>query len=223
MPSFAGKPTCTCGAKWFPVFVEALEWYDIEVYFTQLIGSAAASAGTHGGGLCFDLVVTKSGPRSRASAYAVVVSVARKMGADATWHRPKNWDGRGGGEHVHGLGTGCHHLKSGAKYQQSAVKAGLNGLANRGKDNGPRPLSGRTWAQGITYAKEHIMALSSSDIEKIATLAAKKVWEYGIASRYDDANRGKKYQAQLHLSVNNAGVHEIKDQLEAANPTPPKA
>jgi hypothetical protein len=34
------------------------------------------------------------------------------------------------------------------------VRAGLNGLANRGKDDGPRPLSGRTWQQGIDWAKE---------------------------------------------------------------------
>lgn len=156
MATYAGKPTCSCGAKWLPVFVEYLDvTYDIRVQFVQLIGSAAASAGTHGGGLCFDLVVTDPGKRTKAEAYALVVKAARQLGADATWHRPYNWDGRKGMEHIHGLGTGCPHLKAAAKSQQADVRAGLNGLANKGKDTGPRPLSGRTWKQGIAFAKSH--------------------------------------------------------------------
>jgi hypothetical protein len=75
------------------------------------------------------------------------------MGADATFERPPNWDGDGGVHHVHSVLTGCPHNEP-ARYQIDAVRAGQNGLANHGPDTGPRPLSGRTWRQGIEWAKQ---------------------------------------------------------------------
>lgn len=143
--TFRGKKCCACLAAWLPVFEKELLRrkvikHSIDVY--QLTGNAGASAGTHSKGGAFDLAQTQ----------AESVKVARQMGADATWKRPKNWDGRGGIEHLHGVLTGCPH-NSPARYQIDEVRAGRNGLANRGKDTGPRPLSGRTWKEGIAWAK----------------------------------------------------------------------
>ena len=145
---FRGHPACPCLAKWLPVYEKELLrrgviQHNIDIY--QLIGQVGASAGTHSKGGAFDLhqFTTKA------------VYVARQMGADASWHRPYNWDGHGGVEHMHGVLRGCPH-NSPARYQIAAVDAGYNGLGylgHGGKDYGPRPLSKRTWIQGIAWAE----------------------------------------------------------------------
>lgn len=147
--TFRGKPCCVCLAEWLPHFErELLRRHvikkSIDVY--QLRGNAAASSNTHSQGGAFDVAQTQ----------LESIKVARQMGADATWHRPKNWDGHGGISHTHGVLRGCPH-NSPARYQIAAVDAGYNGLGRNGhgaRDTGPRPLSGRTWKQGIAWAKE---------------------------------------------------------------------
>lgn len=148
MPTFRGKPACSCLIAWLPVYEAELLRQgvikrSIDIY--QLIGGAAASGGTHATGGAFDIAQTST----------QAIAAAREMGADATWHRLLNWDGRGGMEHTHGVLTGCPH-NGPARYQIDAVRAGYNGLGHLGRggrDTGPRPLSGRTWEQGIAWAK----------------------------------------------------------------------
>lgn len=147
--SFGGKPACYCLSVWLPAYENELLRrgvikYNLDVY--QLIGGAAASGGTHATGGAFDIGQTSS----------TAIYVARQMGADATWHRPYNWDSKGGMSHTHGVLRGCPH-NTPARYQIEAVDAGYNGLGSGGRgarDTGPRPLSGRTWQQGITWAKD---------------------------------------------------------------------
>lgn len=147
--TFRNRLACDCLAEWLPVFEQELLdvgeiKHSIDIY--QLIGGAAASGGTHATGGCFD--IAQSSPRA--------IAIARAMGADATWFRPRNWDGRGGMPHTHGVLTGCPH-NGPAAYQITAVRDGFNGLGRGGrggKDTGPRPLSGRTWKQGIEWAKK---------------------------------------------------------------------
>lgn len=146
MPSFHGRPACTCLAQWLPAYEAELKRrglirYSLDVY--QLIGGAVASGGTHATGGAFDLGQT--GPEA--------IWVARQMGADATWRRRRSqgFDV----DHSHGVLRGCPH-NGPARYQIDAVDAGFNGLGwmgRGGKDDGPRPLSGRTWQQGIAWAK----------------------------------------------------------------------
>ena len=146
---FRGKPACACLIEWLPAYeaellARGLIRFNIDIY--QLIGGAKASAGTHSEGGAFDIAQTS--PEA--------IKVARQMGADATWHRPENWDGRGGISHTHGVLTGCPHNRP-ARYQIDAVRAGFNGLGKGGrggKDTGPRPLSGRTWREGIAWHLE---------------------------------------------------------------------
>lgn len=146
---FRGRVACDCLIKWLPVYEAELKRrgvikYSIDIY--QLTGGNPKSGGTHIQGGAYDIAQTSP----------TAVWVARQMGADATWHRPYNWDNAGGGSHTHGVLRGCPH-NSPARYQITSsnygVDTGHNGLANGGSDNGPRPLSKRTWTQGITWAK----------------------------------------------------------------------
>lgn len=144
---FRGKPACSCLLKWLPAYEaellrRGLLKSNLDVW--QLIGGAAASGGTHALGGCFDIAQT-----SREQ-----IAIARQMGADATWFRRYNWDGKGGMAHTHGVLRGCPH-NGPARYQIDAVDQGYNGLGwmgRAGKDDGPRPLTRRTWQQGIAWA-----------------------------------------------------------------------
>lgn len=172
LPSYAvdfrGRPACPCQALWLPAYEAEAQRRGIlsgPLSIAQLIGGAPQSGGTHSSGGASDFW-----PNGDVTA---MVRLARDMGADATWHRPRNWDGRGGSEHIHSVLTGCPH-NGPARYQIDAVRAGLNGLANHGPDDGPRPLSGRSWREGITWAEEQDMA-SQETIDAIADAVAKRL------------------------------------------------
>lgn len=162
---FRGRWACPCLAKWLPAYEAELKRRGIisgALTIYQLIGGAVASAGTHAFGGAFDILDLPGDTD---------VWVARQMGADATWSRPYNWDNARGMAHVHGVLTGCPHaLKSSiARNQTIAVRADFNGLGHLGrggKDNGPRPLSGRTWEQGIEWAKAQAEEAPMTPAEK---------------------------------------------------------
>lgn len=143
---FRGFPACTCLAQWLPVYEAELQRRGtltgpLRIY--QLIGGAQASGGTHATGGAFD-ITDLIGDED--------VWVARQMGADATWARTP---AQGFVAHLHGVLTGCPH-NGPARYQIDDVRAGWNGLAGentRARDDGPRPLSNRTWREGIAWAQ----------------------------------------------------------------------
>lgn len=147
MTSYRGLPACECLAAWLPAYERELQRRGVLIgplRIYQLIGGAEASAGTHSQGGAFDISDLTS---------PLDVWVARQMGADATWARTP---AQGFTAHLHGVLTGCPH-NSPARYQIDAVRAGYNGLGRGGfggRDDGPRPLSGRTWREGIQWAKE---------------------------------------------------------------------
>lgn len=147
--TFRGFPACPCLATWLPAYEAELQRRGLlsgPLKLFQLIGGAAASAGTHSQGGAYDTQFIGD----------TAIGVARQMGADATWHRRLNWDGAGGMAHVHGVLRGCPH-NGPAHYQLDAVDAGFNGLGHLGHgapDDGPRPLSGRTWQQGMAWARQ---------------------------------------------------------------------
>lgn len=146
MASFRGYPCCSCLAKWLPAYEKELLRrgvirFNLDVF--QLIGGAKASAGTHSQGGAFDIAQFSD----------EALWVARQMGADADWHRSR---AQGFMPHAHGVLRGCPH-NGPARYQIDAVDRGYNGLGWKGlggRDDGPRPLSGRTWKQGIAWAKK---------------------------------------------------------------------
>lgn len=143
---FRGHPCCPCLKRWIPAYEKELLRrklikQSVDIY--QLIGNAPASAGTHSRGGAFDIKQFSTEQ----------VRVAREMGADATWHRaPPTFSP----EHAHGVLRGCPHNWPVA-YQIGAVDAGFNGLGTGGRsapDDGPKPLSHRTWKQGIAWARQ---------------------------------------------------------------------
>lgn len=150
---FRGLPACECLAAWYPAFEAELHARGIlapdrQIRIYQLIGGAPQSGGTHIEGGCGDDDQT-----SRAA-----LNVARKMGADASWIRPKDWDGKGGMAHAHRVLTSCPH-NGPARYQIEAVLDGFNGLGAGGRggpDNGPRPLWMRSWSDGIKWHKAQV-------------------------------------------------------------------
>lgn len=185
---FRGFPACPCLAEWLPAYEHELQrrgllsgW--LRLY--QLIGGVAASAGTHTKGGAFD--------DDRTSTKAIWV--ARQMGADASWHRPYNWDNQGGMAHSHHVLTDCPHNEP-ARYQIDAVRAGYNGLGHLGHggpDDGPRPLSGRTWRQGIQWAKEQ----ENPNMALLADLDAVRVRH--------DVSRVKAARVLLRAALDKAG------------------
>lgn len=145
---FRGKPTCPCVKAWLPWLERMYRLRGVikkTIDIAQLTGSATASGGTHKGGGAFDLWQSSD----------LAVKIARQMGADATWRRTP---AQGFPLHLHGVLRGCPHNLP-ARYQIDAVDRRGNGLGKNGMggvDDGPRPLSYRTWEQGILWAKIQI-------------------------------------------------------------------
>lgn len=147
---YRGKVACTCLAAWYDAYEAELHAREIlpadkQIHIYQLVGGYIGSGGTHANGGCGDDDQTSD----------AALRVARKMGADASWNRPYNWDRKGGMAHAHRVLTGCPH-NGPARYQIEAVLDGYNGLGSGGrggKDDGPRPLFMRSWSEGIKWHK----------------------------------------------------------------------
>lgn len=178
---FRGLPACPCQGEWIPALEAELRRLEIiqgNVAIAQMIGLYEKSGNTHGdpngagfrkGGGVTDFWLTGS-LADRA------VRVMRDMGADATWRRPKNWDGRGGSEHVHSVQRGCPHCTEEALAQIWAVDHNGDGLVGDAPDPGPRPLSGRTWREGIEWAKEQAMA----DEQRMREIAREEIANFKV-------------------------------------------
>jgi peptidoglycan hydrolase-like protein with peptidoglycan-binding domain len=102
-------------------------------------GGDATSAGTHDGGGVVDLRVTGMTAQTRTS----VVRALRTVGFAAWLRSPSQgaWPW-----HLHAAAISDTDLSSQAQHQTGDYCLGLNGLANRGPDDGPRvPI--RTWEE----------------------------------------------------------------------------
>lgn len=205
---FRGFPACPCLAAWLPVYEAELQRRGAltgTLPLFQLIGSAAASSNTHSEGGAADISDLVGDTD---------VEVARQMGADAAWPRTA---AQGFTPHIHLVLTGCPH-NGPARYQIDAVRAGFNGLGHLGRgapDDGPRPLSGRTWREGIAWAKqlqEDDMPLSPEDIDKIAEACADKV-RAELLMGQTDAPEGRRIGATLSSIYNR--VRNIEKKLES--------
>ena len=101
--------------------------------------SVAASGNTHAGGGALDI---HDWTQYRADADVLFT--------DCGWldfYRPYGVLYAKSPAHHHIELNGCPHLSQAAQNQIRDAKAGLNGLAGKGKDDGPRPL--RTWQQAV--------------------------------------------------------------------------
>lgn len=96
---------------------------------------AAASAGTHSGVGAVDIRT-----RHLTKDQRIALVRALKDSGQACWYRPNNWDGRGGGEHIHSLDIGGQTgMDQGAKNQIRSFDQKRNGLKNNAADNTYRP------------------------------------------------------------------------------------
>ena len=135
----------------------------------QALGTATVSAGTHGApGTALDLRSWRYDPLVLLD----LLRLLRAAGADASWYRTK---AQGFDPHVHGaLDCPC---QSPADYQIAAVRAGYNGLGSGGrggKDDGPA-ISGRGWADGLTWLMGEVKRLEEDDMPSADEIAA-AVW-----------------------------------------------
>lgn len=148
-----GRPAVAC-AHWAQTWPLVTRLWGLRfptahpLEIVQALGSAAASAGTHGSpGTALDLRTY----RYTSTQIQWLVQMLRNAGADATWYR--NWDGN---RHIHSaLDCPC---VSPADYQITAVRQGYNGLGSGGRkgvDDGP-PVSRRNHAAGLAWLRSEI-------------------------------------------------------------------
>lgn len=150
---YQGHETCSCAKKWLIWLFRVLAIAGIRGRVTQIIGNYGPSGGTHTGGGVIDIILDN--PRQ----YPRLIKICRLAGADASWHRPKGWDGPGSIEHAHIVLRGCPHRSPAAVRQYTGpngVLNGGNGLARWHNDDGYRPLSGRHWDEGIRWMQRWI-------------------------------------------------------------------
>lgn len=215
LPSYAvlfrGYWACPCLAEWLPVLEAELQRRGIltgPLHIYQLIGDAAASGNTHKDGGAADLLDLPGDEDWW---------VIRQMGADAGWSRRYNWDGHGGMAHFHLVLRGCPHNEP-ARYQYDSpyygVDHGHNGLANGGLDDGPRPLSGRTWRQGIEWAKQQEDEMKPEDFDKIRAIVAAETEKAVEAAFTKDQKNGRNLRANIVAIARKVGVVPIEDPKE---------
>lgn len=133
MQWYRGVRMCSCQVATFPMLEARLR--DAGLITTDLTGliyqggynagGVAASAGTHDGGGALDVRWSLCSDAA--------VRIFRRCGI-AYWPRPTMKP-----PHGHGIWIGCPHVSSGAAAQVAQYRAGLNGLAGRGRDTYPRP------------------------------------------------------------------------------------
>jgi len=102
----------------------------LTVYQGEYHPGFGPSGGTHDAGACIDLSPNDYRRKQR---------MGRRLGA-AAWHRPFNWDGAGGEEHVHVNMLGDHEASPEAKAQWPQYLNYQNGLADAGADNSWHPF-----------------------------------------------------------------------------------
>ncbi|MGM1060803.1 peptidoglycan-binding domain-containing protein [Saccharothrix sp. Mg75] len=93
-------------------------------------GGVGGSAGTHDGGGALDISVSGMTATTRTA----VARALRQVGFAAWVRTPEQGDW---GYHVHAIAISDPDLSSGAQHQAGDYYLGLNGLANRGADDGP--------------------------------------------------------------------------------------
>lgn len=121
---------------------------------------SSKSADTHLGGGAVDLDLGGWSPEQRDR----LVRVMRQVGW-AAWIRGPH---QGFAWHIHGIAVNCMDLSGSALSQVRDYFDGHNGLAARGKDDGPRDWVGATWE---TYSE----AKAKDQAKEVAAMAA-NVW-----------------------------------------------
>lgn len=164
-----------------------------------------ASAGTHDGGGAVDIDVIKKSPAQRRA----VVLAFRQVGFAAWLRTPAQgrWP-----YHVHAIAIGDKDLSRGAAVQVAEYKRKRNGLANRGKDDGPPGYYGMTWE---LYLKAHPVKVAH-----VAPAATISLGAMALASTPDatggpwSADRARVVAWAAHPKIGAIGQDEIVPPAE---------
>jgi len=162
---FRGGITCTCVAESLPfveqvMLDEGLIKSNLDVYqLGYRVGGTAASGGTHDRGGCTDC-----GQYSDRQ-----IECWRDLG----WTMQKRYVPPFDAYHAHGWPNGCPHLSAAGRGQATQWANHTNGLVSRARIQGKWPIP--KWDAAMKQ-KEQDMALSDSDIEKVANLVVEKVF-----------------------------------------------
>jgi len=160
-------------------------------------GGVEASAGTHDGGGAIDIDVA-----SKSAAQRVAVVKAMRQVGFAAWLRTPaqgNWP-----YHVHGIAVGDKDLSRGAAHQVAEYRRKRNGLANRGKDDGPPGYYGMTWE---LYLKAHPPAPPKPD-STISLAAMAYARTHDVMTGVWAADRARVMAWAAHPKVGAISKHE---------------
>lgn len=225
---FAGKPTCKHMKAWLEAYQaellrQGLIKYNLDIW--QLVGGASASAGTH----------RTPGAADTAQFSTGQLKVARQMGA-AAWKRTTAQ----GFDMVH-----CHLVincpcNTSSIYQWRACNGNRNGLANNGRDDGPRsgikfPLI--DWDEGIAWAKArqapkftkrvstYVVTDAPAYGRETYGLSGVKVKSPGRPKGWTFKSKGwVKFEGVLYIQgSDNLWYHGPSFDLVVNKPAPPKA
>lgn len=176
--------------------------------------SVGASAGTHAGGGAVDIRAVGRTTAERKE----IVSCLRRVGF-AAWLRtpiPNVWP-----YHVHGIAIGCPDLSSGAAAQVTDYLNDRNGLANNGKDDGPRTWVNWTWEKYKKAYPDLLTedTLSAADVTEIKNFTEERLKAY---IGWDAKNLTQQLATALANTeaINQryaVAVNNHVDQLDAAN------
>lgn len=100
------------------------DWTVLQGSYNGGAGSVPQSGGTHDGGGALDISAFNWEQR---------VHALRAVGFCA-WHRPFNWDGHNGGEHIHAILRGDREMSLAAHEQVVQYDQHTDGLAGHGPD-----------------------------------------------------------------------------------------
>src|SRR5262245_55872373 len=164
--------------------------------------SVGQSAGTHDGGGALDVRVRDM----TGSQKDAVVWALRKIGF-AAWHRlPSQGDWP---EHIHAIAIGDRELSPAAKQQVVDYRNGLNGLKNKGPDDGPDiPI--------IEYRQDIDLSYYGPEKWDDADWKLFWAWVHGSNSRYENLVQGGKAEARDIIEYAHKNATEGEAEAKAA-------
>jgi hypothetical protein len=168
----------------------------------------SASGGTHSGGGALDISVRGLSAAERDR----VVRELRET-SFAAWYRPflpGQWPA-----HIHAIAIGDKELSDQAAWQVSEYRAGRNGLANQGPDNGPDvPI--HVYRQDIDMSYYGPENWNNDDWRRFRAYVhgnAAGTVDRGVP--YQDLTNGAEASPQALIEYTNARTKEAKDDLAA--------
>lgn len=171
--------------------------------------NATASAGTHSGGGALDVRAATLTAEQRAR----VVLALRQVGFAAWLRTPSQGDWP---YHIHAIAIGTPDLSAAARDQVVDYKAGRNGLANNGPDDGPRGYVDMTWEKyEAAHPDEEWLMTTGDDILTAVKALSSKLDSFVTteANRYTvDANRYTDIKKALAEVLAEAGTAEDEAQ-----------